>query len=794
MAIGSPTEDQRVTGKTVSTVLIATERDLEQNLLAQALDGRGFAIMRSHDGLQALDMIRTCAPSLVIASVSLPKLDGFAFFRRCQQDDQLKEIPIILYSPRSNDQKSERFAQEVGATHFVSNGLKADVMLKAVESALTATAPLDTTANKAPAAQVISIEVRQLREQSNKLQGELQQAQSRMQSLQTQLQTAQQEAEQFRAKQSSTSETGYLFDNNPVAMWLVNKSNSTMMAVNDSALKLFGYNREEFLKLNHDALLRSHAVTPTTTTILSFQHRDGRALSLVLNSRDVDFEGQPTELVAAHDVTYRVRGERAVVDEAHRVKSMLSAMPLPYWVIDQAGKVTDANDHYCKLTGQRRDDVVGAHITSLIAEGSTADQSISDKATHQVMLKHKDGSTSPATIIMDQAAINESTRVVLIQSGTAAAASPSGNASEGSLRLNTVLEIMRYAGDADEGTLLQYAIAQLAATFASPLAMFASVDAASKQFRIMAFTYVQSGKRTAIATHDAIELPPDIRNALVNGDAIVNHGSTETHIQSQPALVLSRYMLFPATSGDEKWFLMVANRDENYSEIDQQQLQSCADILVTLLTLKRRQIQTLGMRSQAQSEATSLLGLLQRLLAQHDPFANNGGVRVAALANAIAAEMGMDEERRSRLSIAAQLHDIGQLLIPQSILLRPTALEPGEQALIRTHVDRGVQLLDGLELDSNVMSAIAQHHERMDGTGYPKRLRGDEIKLDARILAVADVVEAMCAVRAYRPAKGIEAALEEIKSGKSKLYDENVVNACVKVFNDSNNEWPKLPN
>jgi len=789
MAVSSTSGDQRATGKTMSTLLIATERDLEQNLLAQALDGRGFAIIRSHDGLQALELARANPPSLLIASVGLPMLDGFSLFKRFQQDDQLKHVPIILYSPRSNDQKSERFAQEVGATHFVSNGLKAEIIQKAVDEILHTSAAV--VESKPAGAQVISIEVRQLREQSNKLQSELQQVQSRAQTLQAQLQTAQREAQQFKTQQSATTaQAGYLFDENPVAMWLVNKSSSGMLAVNDAALKLFGYSREEFMVLNHEALLRSHAVNPTTTTILSFQHRDGRALSLVLNSRDVDFNGQNAELVAAHDVTYRVRGERAIVDEAQRVKALLAAIPLPYWVIDHTGKLIDTNEHYCRLSGFKRDELIGTHITTWLAEGINTEEAATDKPAQLVTLKHKDGTPYEASLLLDKNAINEHARVILIRKNedTATTNAP---AAEGSLKLSTVLEIMRYAGDADESTLLQYATSQLAATFKSPLAMFASVDMATQQFRVMSYTYVKGGKRTAVATGEPIPLPTAFGDALTQRNAIVHNDAAESRLDSQPTISLSRYLLCPASQGDEQWFLLVANHDSGYSPVDQQQLQSCADILVTLLTLKRRQTQTQGLQHQAQSEASSLLGVLQRLLAQHDPFANNGGTRVAALALAIAKEMGLDAEQCSRLSTAAQLHDIGHLLIPQSILLRPSILEPGEQALMRTHVDRGVQLLDGLELGNDVLTPIAQHHERLDGSGYPKRLRGDEIKLESRILAVADVIEAMCSVRAYRPAKGLDAALEELKAGSGKLYDTSVVSACIEVFKATKQEWPK---
>ena len=133
-----------------------------------------------------------------------------------------------------------------------------------------------------------------------------------------------------------------------------------------------------------------------------------------MNSRDVEFNGQTAELVAAHDVTYRVRGERAIVDEAHRVKALLAAVPMPYWVIDQEGKLLDVNEQYCHF-GLSTCELIGTYITTLLANDSGDQTKSGTSPLPAATLKRKDGSRHAATLVMNQNATNEHAPVILIQ-------------------------------------------------------------------------------------------------------------------------------------------------------------------------------------------------------------------------------------------------------------------------------------------------------------------------------------------------------------------------------------------
>jgi len=165
-----------------------------------------------------------------------------------------------------------------------------------------------------------------------------------------------------------------------------------------------------------------------------------------------------------------------------------------------------------------------------------------------------------------------------------------------------------------------------------------------------------------------------------------------------------------------------------------------------------------------------------------DPYTSGHQKRVTTLAVAIAHELGLAEETIQTIRMAASIHDIGKLYIPAEILSKPGKLSLAEFDLLRSHPQVAYDILSDTHLPTPVADIILQHHERVDGSGYPARLSGDAIFIEARIIAVADVVEAMSSHRPYRPALGLGAALEEIADGKGTRYDSRVAEACLGLF------------
>jgi PAS domain S-box-containing protein len=167
-----------------------------------------------------------------------------------------------------------------------------------------------------------------------------------------------------------------------------------------------------------------------------------------------------------------------------------------------------------------------------------------------------------------------------------------------------------------------------------------------------------------------------------------------------------------------------------------------------------------------------------------DPYTAGHQLRVADLARAIATEMGLPQEKIDGIRMAGSIHDIGKISIPAEILSKPTKLTHLEFSLIKEHSHSGYAMLKDLESPWPLAQIVYQHHERIDGSGYPRNLKGADILIEARILAVADVVEAMASHRPYRPGLGIESALNEIEKNRGIFFDQAVVDACLKLFRE----------
>ena len=167
-----------------------------------------------------------------------------------------------------------------------------------------------------------------------------------------------------------------------------------------------------------------------------------------------------------------------------------------------------------------------------------------------------------------------------------------------------------------------------------------------------------------------------------------------------------------------------------------------------------------------------------------DPYTAGHQLRTADLARTIATDMGLTQDKIDAIRMAGSIHDIGKLYVPSELLTKPSRLTDIELSLIKEHSRRGYEMLKDVESPWPLAEIIYQHHERMNGTGYPRNLKGDDILMEARILAISDVVESMGSHRPYRPSLGIEAALEEIKKNRGTFYDTGAVDACLRVFRE----------
>jgi putative nucleotidyltransferase with HDIG domain len=201
-------------------------------------------------------------------------------------------------------------------------------------------------------------------------------------------------------------------------------------------------------------------------------------------------------------------------------------------------------------------------------------------------------------------------------------------------------------------------------------------------------------------------------------------------------------------------------------------------------------------RRQAQDKLEDMLfrtvAALGRAIEAGDPYTAGHQARVAELSVAIAEKMNLKTDKQGLgldrsypdIWLGALIHDIGKIGIPASLLTKPSRLRPEEFALMKQHPSMGAAIIEAADLPPGILAIIEQHHERLDGSGYPHGLEGDAIALEARVVAVADVVEAISAHRPYRAALGLENALGHIEEGRGTLYDADVVDACLTLVRD----------
>jgi len=223
---------------------------------------------------------------------------------------------------------------------------------------------------------------------------------------------------------------------------------------------------------------------------------------------------------------------------------------------------------------------------------------------------------------------------------------------------------------------------------------------------------------------------------------------------------------------------------ESYATVEQQVQERTSELTGEITNRKKAEEKLQNTLESLRKAIGATIQVMVSAIESRDPYTAGHQKRSSALARDIATEMGLPPEKIDGIRMAGSIHDIGKMSIPSEILSKPTNLSEFEFPLIKEHAQKGYDILKDVESPWPLAEIVYQHHERMDGSGYPRNLKGEEILMEARILAVADVVESMASHRPYRPAKGIKVALEEIENNSGTLYDETVVDACLRLFRE----------
>ena len=234
--------------------------------------------------------------------------------------------------------------------------------------------------------------------------------------------------------------------------------------------------------------------------------------------------------------------------------------------------------------------------------------------------------------------------------------------------------------------------------------------------------------------------------------------------------------------------LVLANKELVFQNEEKEK--RAAELVLAITAQKEGEQKRLSYVKQLENAMQSTLQAVAKVVEAHDPYTAGHELRVGQIAADIAREMGWSEEQCNTLRLIGLVHDIGKMSIPSEILSKPGKLSAIEFELVKTHAEQGYQILHDVEFPLPIAEIIRGHHERMDGSGYTQGLKGEEILIESRILAVADVLEAMASNRPYRASLGIEAAISEIETNRGSLFDPEVVDAMLRLFREKDYHLP----
>jgi PAS domain S-box-containing protein/putative nucleotidyltransferase with HDIG domain len=320
------------------------------------------------------------------------------------------------------------------------------------------------------------------------------------------------------------------------------------------------------------------------------------------------------------------------------------------------------------------------------------------------------------------------------------------------------------------------------------------IDAESQQLR-PTFVVAEGAERDVSqlpAIPDESEGQKAERHVLQTGratyisDWLANGEATDRAPAGEQAGSVRSALLAPMRCEDDViGVLEVRSRTpEGYGDEDLDLIAGLANVAAIAIRNSQRAEEAQSHAAQVQAAFEALIRTISALAGTRDPYTAGHQQRVAKLAVAISEELGLDDATVECVRVSSLVHDIGKLSIPAEILSKPSKLTDAEFRIIRSHADSAFRILSDVEFPWPIAQTVHQHHERLDGTGYPLALKGEEIRPEARIIAVADVVEAMASHRPYRPARGLDSALEEIRAHRSTWFDPRVVDACVTLFRD----------
>jgi PAS domain S-box-containing protein len=578
-----------------------------------------------------------------------------------------------------------------------------------------------------------------------------------------------------------------VFAAQPVAIVLSDMASHEIRAVSESAAALIGAGAGE---------LRSRTLAEALPSLvpgedgawpgeIEIARPDGTRVVCELARTSVSSGGRACWLTAFTDVT-AVRTGRAVLDVAKARAAALDAMPAAACVVDDEGRIGYSNAAFCTMLGLEPGGAEGAPLREFAADAGAGDGSV--EGTGEARWRRKDGSTFMVEITKATVSEQPGTSVVVARDITPA---------QRERRLGAImhrrgaglLELARQTHALTEVEIPLRAAELAREITGSEIAcvFLATADGGPFELAARSVAGAEPGPSLPVRWRGAVPADSAVGECASSRRQVIREGAEGTGTLRQAGLPgsFARQVVTPIVDGGRfVGILLLADKADAYEDEDGVSAAQVADGVWKALRRRRSDAEIVSAMDHMERVMQGAIEAIGTLSEAQDGCKTGRSRRVGELAAGIGTSMGLPGHTVRGLRVIGQLIDVGMLQIPREILWRPGALSAAEFELVRTHAERGFETLRRIDFPWPVAEAVRQHHERLDGSGYPRGLKGEEILLEARIVAVADAVEAMMAQRPQRQALSLAACIDELQGQAGRRYDAAVVRACVRLLRD----------
>ncbi|MGB7740509.1 MAG: HD domain-containing phosphohydrolase, partial [Steroidobacteraceae bacterium] len=595
--------------------------------------------------------------------------------------------------------------------------------------------------------------------------------------------------------QSAVNDADRAFAAQPTPTWIVDIDSKLVHLATDSAASLVGQEAAAMRGKPLGEMLPGAGFSDDSTheSMLHWQRPDGSEARLELRRVLTSYAGRASWLLTARDVSTEL-ATHAREQELAALADALEAAPEPCGVVDGEGRLRYGNRALLALLNTDRERLGTLTLQTLEVEGEAdstprrLERTVTGALRQDVCWRRPDGQALDVEVAF--AALDEQTGFRVLTARDVASSKRVAERNERDhLRVSRLLELAQRSHGLTEAEILDRTL-QLARDLTRSTQGYCFLPVGD------ATALELAARRGSEATEPLTALtrwrgPPPLETAL--GECAASQRPVIREAEEGTAALraaglpgrLQRQLVMPMLDGGRlAGVLLVADAAQPYDDDDRRHVEHIADAATKLLRRRRSDAEIVTAMDHMERVMFGAIEALAQLAEAQDACKTGRARRVGDYAAGIGTALGLPGHTVRGLRVMGQLIDVGMLQIPRELLWRPGMLSASEFELVKTHAERGCEVLRAIEFPWAVAEVVRQHHERLDGSGYPRGLKGEEILLEARIVAVADAVEAMLSPRPHRAALTLTACLDELQSQAGRRYDARVVKACVKLLRD----------